>query len=163
MADKDNTFNSGPSSVDEIADAAASWLARRDRGLSAAEEREFAAWRAANPHHDEEFSRLDSEWHGFDLAKADPELVAMAQVLDDRTRARPARHRRRAWLYAFTVAAAAAIPSDITSVRFSRSNMITRMEIAYQRLPKNPVSKRLALWNIWPQDFLPTTMRNVGV
>lgn len=110
MVDNRNTFDSGPMPADDIADTAAMWLARCDRGLSTTEERELAAWRAADSRHEAEFSRLRAEWGDFDLAKADPELVAMAQALDDRTRTtlRPKQQRRmRAWSYAFMAAAAA--------------------------------------------------------
>lgn len=121
MVDKRNTFDSGPAPADDIADVAAVWLARRDRGLSAAEEREFVAWRGADPRHDEEFSRLEAEWESFGFAKADPELAAMAQALDDRTRARPARRRRGAWVYALTAAAAAVAIAVTLFVRATRS------------------------------------------
>ncbi len=42
---------------EEILDAASTWLARRDRGLSAAEQDEYMAWLAADPRHTEALQR----------------------------------------------------------------------------------------------------------
>ena len=92
---------------DAIAQEAAAWLARNDRGLSAAESREFAEWRAADPRHAAEFERIDQAWHEFSIAKEDPELVAMAQALERDTRMR--QPRRQWWYWTGGLAAAAAI------------------------------------------------------
>lgn len=97
-------------SPDSIREEAARWLGRHDRGLSAAEQREFAEWQHADARHAAEFARLESEWKNFEIAKADPALAALAQELDIATRPRtPARSTRRKWLGAAGLATAAAI------------------------------------------------------
>lgn len=88
-----------------VAEAAARWLARRDRGLTPDERVELRRWEASDPRHAAELARLEASWQGFDLARAAPELVAMAARLDRRTRARP--HRMMpAWTGAFAATAA---------------------------------------------------------
>ncbi len=102
-----------PEDDDAIADAAALWLARHDRGLSAEEEREFAEWQSANPRHAVEFGQIDRAWAEFSIAKEDPDLVAMAQALERETFS-PARHSRRHWWYwGGGLAAAAAITAIV--------------------------------------------------
>lgn len=101
MSDQPIRFDSALSP----ADAAAAWLARHDRGLTAVEEREFAEWQSADPHHAEEYARLEAEWRSFDFAQADPELAAMARALDERTRPQ-ARWRKLAWVGSLAAAAA---------------------------------------------------------
>ena len=90
-----------------VSQEAASWLARKDRGLTAAEEVAFARWQAADPRHATEFARLTSAWDGFGLAKAEADLVEMARKLDHRTRAGPLRRRRGVWRWALAATAAA--------------------------------------------------------
>jgi transmembrane sensor len=97
------------STAETPADTAAAWLARHDRGLGAAEAGEFAAWRAADPRHGPEFDRLQAEWAGFDLAKADPALAAMARRLDEATRPAVRRRRHAVWAWTGGLAAAAAL------------------------------------------------------
>lgn len=88
------------------ADAAADWVVREDRGLSAGERREFAAWRAADPRHAAEHARLRSTWGALDASRQVPELSALAEAALERGRARR-RGRRR--FRAATAAAAAAL------------------------------------------------------
>ncbi len=91
-------MNRVPQSDADVANAASVWLARHDRGLSAAETRDFGCWLDADPRHAVEFARLQGEWGSFDLIQADSELVAQARRLDDATR--PVLRRRplrRAW------------------------------------------------------------------
>ena len=95
------------SAEDPIPRQAATWLARRDRGLTAAEEWAFADWQAADPRHAAEFARLATAWDGFSLAKASPDLVEIAGRLDRRTATRPLRRRRPTLGWAFLAAAAA--------------------------------------------------------
>lgn len=96
---------------DPVAAAAAHWLARRDRGLTAAESEDLRGWLSADPRHEEELARLEASWHDFDLAKADPELVAMASELDRATvpRMRRSRLMPGSWTGALTMAAAAVV------------------------------------------------------
>lgn len=51
------------SSADEAIEAtAAAWLAERESGLTAEDERAFAAWRAADPRHAAAVTRIESLW-----------------------------------------------------------------------------------------------------
>lgn len=90
----------------EIADTAALWLARHDRGLTPAEEQEFSAW-LANPLCAKEWFSLAGTWEKLAEAAGAPDLTAEATLLELRTR-RGARRAARRWVPA-TLAAAAAI------------------------------------------------------
>jgi transmembrane sensor len=50
-----------------IADEAASWVLRQDRGLSPAEQDEFLQWLAADPHRNAELARQRENWSRLDL------------------------------------------------------------------------------------------------
>lgn len=64
--------NSSPSR--RIADEAAAWVLRHDRGLTAAEQDEFSSWLAVDPRHGAEFARLRGHWKRLDrLAQWVPE------------------------------------------------------------------------------------------
>lgn len=93
---------------DAIAQAAAGWVARRDRGFSADEHAEFEAWRRADPRHAAELERLARAWQGLDRLGEVSELERMADAVVDRARHRRAR-RRTARVVAFAVTAAAAL------------------------------------------------------
>ncbi|HVU33815.1 MAG TPA: FecR domain-containing protein [Opitutaceae bacterium] len=98
-------------SADPIAEAAAQWIARRDRGLTPTEEEQFAAWCAADPRHSAAVRRHYELWNSLDLLQScrptgaagepDPDLLA------------PAKPSRRRVVVPFlamaTLAAAAAI------------------------------------------------------
>lgn len=89
-----------------MAEAAAQWLARRDRGLTTAEQTTFEQWLAADPAHATELDRIEAAWKAGDLAKASPELVAMAVELDRTT----AQHAPSwSWRPSFGAAAAAVV------------------------------------------------------
>jgi transmembrane sensor len=49
-----------------IAQSASEWLARRDRGLSPAEQDEYLQWLAASPSHREATARLEKSWQALD-------------------------------------------------------------------------------------------------
>jgi transmembrane sensor len=93
--------------------AAADWLVRRDRGLSAAEQDDFLAWLAADPRHGEwlalhrrlmgNFDAL-ATWRPEHSEEANPDLLA------------PARRRVRWWM-PVAVAAAAALAVLVTVQR----------------------------------------------
>lgn len=123
---------SAPSPGDPVAVEAGVWLARRDRGLTAAEQDAFLQWLRADPRHRAVLARLDrtwtvldslAAWQPADGARPNPDLLAPA-----RTRGAP----RLAWFAALAgVGAAAAIaflvwrapstpveaPSGVPSVR----------------------------------------------
>lgn len=89
---------SGPvpaAAADPVAQAAAVWVARHDRGLTAAERAELAAWQAADPRHAAEWQRQRRTWRGLDHVGADAGLAAMADEFLARARAQRARARWR--------------------------------------------------------------------
>lgn len=98
------------SSREEIAAAAAQWVLRRDRGLTAAEQDEFSQWLAADPRHGEALALHRWGWDELDRltglqtslgALPDPDLLAPSVK---------ARARRRWWLAgASSLLAAAAV------------------------------------------------------
>ena len=74
-----------PPAPPAIAEEAAAWLARRDRGLSAAEQDEFLQWLAADPRHSEMLTRQMAafermmrlyEWQPGQSAEPNPDLFA---------------------------------------------------------------------------------------
>ena len=80
MSDSESTF-----SADSIEAAAAEWLARRDRGLSAAEQTAYARWCREDPRHAAAVRRLEKVWGALDrlailvalpLAPPNPDLLA---------------------------------------------------------------------------------------
>jgi transmembrane sensor len=93
--------------ADPVAQAAARWVSRQDRGLSAAERAELAAWQAADPRHAAEWQRQLRTWRGLDRVGADAGLAAMADEFLLRARARRARARwQRAAAWSGSLAAA---------------------------------------------------------
>jgi transmembrane sensor len=101
-----DAYASGPFE-DGIADEASVWLARRDRGLSAAEKREFDQWMAVSLHA-AEFDRIEQTWRDLDQVKADVGLAEMGRRLDQATCFNRS-HRLMPYWAALTAAAAAAI------------------------------------------------------
>ncbi|MBI4625703.1 MAG: FecR domain-containing protein [Verrucomicrobia bacterium] len=100
-----------------LAEQAADWLIRRDRGLSSAEQDEFLQWLAADPRHGDAFTREQQTWRELDLladwrpehaTEPNPDLLA-----------RPtARGKSRLfWLAPLAVAAAAAVVFLLTVAR----------------------------------------------
>ena len=101
------------SSSDDLAvinDAAAAWVARRDRGFTAAEQDEFLQWLAADPRHGERFAWHQRGWNQLaHLAQWCPEHASdpNPDVLAPARRQRP-RSRLLRWALPLTLAAAAA-------------------------------------------------------
>lgn len=93
---------------DPLADAAAGWVLRHDRGLTPAEQDEFSQWLAADPRHGTEFQRHRREWRRLDTLSQwvphhsqapNPDLLAPRRV-------RPRWSRVAVWI---PLAAAAAV------------------------------------------------------
>lgn len=78
-----------------IEQAAAAWVIRRDRGLSAEEVHEFAAWAESDPRHQDAYAEIATTWRGLDSAGLVPDLAAQADAVMQRAGRR--RHRR-SWL-----------------------------------------------------------------
>ena len=95
-----------PSPTDAVEVAAAQWLARRDRGLSAPEQTAYASWLREDLRHEAAVSRLEKVWHALDALSA---LPAAKSVPPDPDLLAPRRHHRRLWLWSPLLAAAAAV------------------------------------------------------
>jgi transmembrane sensor len=83
-----------PSADDPVAVAAATWLARHDRGLTAAEQDAFLEWLRADPRHRSVWQHLDRAWSALDAlaawqpadtARPNPDLLAPAAPRSPRT------------------------------------------------------------------------------
>lgn len=103
MADDPLPFRSG----DRVADEAAAWVLRCDRGLTAAEQDAFSQWLADDPRHGEQLARHRRHWQRLDplaqwrpehSARPNPDLLAPPPV-----------RRFGLWPAAVTLAAAAAV------------------------------------------------------
>ena len=103
-----NRPSQSPPSPDEIAQAAAQWVLRRDRGLTAAEQDELSQWLAADPRHGEALALHRWGWEELDRltglqtslgAVPDPNLFATPS---------PRRFLRWAWLAGASTLAVAA-------------------------------------------------------
>lgn len=101
-----------PPRGDAVAEAAAGWMMRQDRGLSPAEQDEFLQWLATSPQHAEAMARQRGAWTAFDRLAGlqssvqsvpDPDLLAPLANRPSRAAA-----RRFAWA-ALPVAAAAVV------------------------------------------------------
>lgn len=91
------------------AQAAAEWVVRRDRGLTAAEASAFAAWRSAHADHALEFARIDASWRSLDRLAPAPVLSAAADVIVYRAQTRQSRRHRLSLLAGGLLATAAAL------------------------------------------------------
>jgi transmembrane sensor len=121
---------------ERIEHAAADWLIRRDRGLSAPEQDAFFQWLAADPRHGERFAQHQRTWKEFNLlaqwrpehsAEPNPDLLAKP-------------HRRVRWLaWTAPLALAASLAlgfflssrttptTDIAAPTIARANQGTRV------------------------------------
>ncbi len=81
--------NLPPPRADAVAEAAAVWVMRQDRGLSPAEQDEFLQWLAAHPRHAEALARQRGAWDAFDRLAGlqssvqsvpDPDLLAPSVI-----------------------------------------------------------------------------------
>lgn len=79
------------SSAENIEVAASDWIARRDAGLSAAEERDFSAWKNADRRHAAALANLERTWGALDK----PRRSGAAEELLGRFEAHTHRRRRR--------------------------------------------------------------------
>lgn len=102
-------MNPSPASTDTIDAAAATWLARRDRGLTPAEQDDYMQWLAADPRHAEAVTRHAAalermmqlyDWTPAHDTEPNPDLFAPA------ARNAPIRHRWGRWPVGLVAAAA---------------------------------------------------------
>jgi transmembrane sensor len=95
-----------PSPDEAVEAAAAQWLARRDRGLSAREQADYAAWLQADLRHEATVGRLERTWDALDRLAVDPAFQAQPP---DPDLLAPRRRGRWLWIFAPLLAAAAAV------------------------------------------------------
>ncbi len=98
-------LNQPAAQADPIDPAAALWLARRDRGLTASEQSAYARWLGENPAHEAAILRLGKVWSALDQLAAHP---AAADANANPDLLAPQRGWSR-WAWVPLVAAAAAV------------------------------------------------------
>lgn len=76
---------------------ASEWVVRRDRGLTAAEEAEFADWRRADARHEAAWRRQQAAWRKLDTLQAETPLQAMAEATWRRAQGRRTFRAWRRW------------------------------------------------------------------
>ncbi|MBS0632723.1 MAG: FecR domain-containing protein [Verrucomicrobia bacterium] len=123
-------FPSGPGPHDA---AAARWLARRDAGLTPAEQAEFVAWLAADPAHEAAWHAVDAAWRAFDTPRDHGLADGMVLALASRRRQR--RQKRTFVLWSAGLAAAACL-----AVVFLLRPAPTPPPLAVAPTPSHPVS-----------------------
>jgi len=107
---------------DAIAQEAAAWVARRDRGLAPAEAAMLCAWARRDPRHAAALDELDGAWRSLNGIATDPVLTALADEVVARARARRARRRMQ---FSFgTLAAAAAVAVAFVVLRREPSAVV---------------------------------------
>lgn len=103
-------MSSSESIDDRLAEDAARWLARHDRGLRPAEQEDFDVWLAGDPRHAAAYDRVSAAWEQGARIRQVPDLARLARDLDEQTRPHP--HPGRAawsWRPALGWAAAAGL------------------------------------------------------
>lgn len=95
------------STTDAIDDLAAEWIARRNGGLTAAEQAMLEAWLAADPRHAAAFNEFDAAWSALNQPRHAGESGVVLHELGARRRRR-SRSRKTAAFAAVGLAAAAA-------------------------------------------------------
>lgn len=81
-------------SAEDIEAAAADWIARRDAGLSAAEERVFTAWKNADRRHTAALANLELIWSALDKPRRSGAAREMLGRFADHSRRRRSRRER---------------------------------------------------------------------
>jgi len=114
-----------------VAHAAAEWVLRHERGLSAAEQDEFSAWLAADPLHGAAFAEGRWGWEELDRLVG---LQTSQQAIPDPDLLKP---KRRARLLKFALPAALAFAAALAVVFFRAGDAVT--------LPAPPAVEPLAL------------------
>jgi len=104
------TQPAGKSSASTVAEQAADWIIRRDRGLTASECEAFTRWQSLDPRHAAEFERLARTWSDLDVIAANPGLEMLADDMVARAHLRRARRNLpRAVTLSFAAAAAVVV------------------------------------------------------
>ncbi|MBI5381799.1 MAG: FecR domain-containing protein [Opitutae bacterium] len=144
--------------------AASAWLARRDRGLTPAEQDAYLEWLRENPLHAEAMQRLDRAWMRLDgLVEWRPEHSF--QPNPDLLARQEAPRRKRWWLAGISAALAAAaavavwVRAPETPAAGTETGMVRLVRhSALQSLPDGSVAELNAASNI-AIEFSPTLRR----
>ena len=127
---------------EQIAQEAAAWVLRSDRGLTGSEQDEFSSWLAADPRHGEQLARHRRHWNRLDrLAQWRPEHGARP---NPDLLAPPLPGRRRAWRFvAVPLAAAAAIAFALWLLQPARDAAAERPAAIATATPADPSASRV--------------------
>ncbi len=104
-----------PTRATDIDRAAAEWIARRDAGLIAAEERELAGWLAADPRHAAAWARFEVIWSAADQPRALGTAAQVRRRLDERAQ----RRRGRRMVAGICLAACLAVVAGVSLFRYA--------------------------------------------
>ncbi len=131
-----------PEKTEQIAQAAAAWVLRCDRGLTGSEQDEFSSWLAADPRHGEQLARHRRHWNRLDrLAQWRPEH---GDLPNPDLLAPPPNRSRRVWrLAALPLAAAAAIALVLWLGQPARNVAAGRPTAAAIAIPAEPSASRV--------------------
>ena len=110
--------------ADAAAQAAADWVVRRDRGLTAEEGRALGEWRGADAQHAAELARMEAAWRSLDGMGGAAELQAMADAVVIRARARQRRSRMLGLQVAVLAAAAAVVAGFVSWSNFNAESPV---------------------------------------
>src|SRR5688572_12740014 len=130
MEDKSAHPNSGDATADDtIAQAAAEWIIRRERGLGREEEAALREWTYADERHAAELAAATADWQRLDRADAIPALAAEADDIVHQARSAARRRRRIGFSGAFCAAAAAIV---VTFVGITKRPEVSSRTANYQ-------------------------------
>ncbi len=113
-----------------IAQTAAEWVVRRDRGLSRSEARALTEWENADGRHRAELRRISTAWTGLDAVRTQPDLNAMADAIVARARAGRKARRRITWFSTALATAAAMAIGFVGWNRLARPVVETRIVVS---------------------------------
>ncbi|MBW7895071.1 MAG: FecR domain-containing protein [Opitutaceae bacterium] len=126
---------------------AAAWVARHDRGLTADEVHDFAAWAEADPRHMEAYEQTAAAWRGLDAAQFDPALTTRAEAVAHRA---ARRRQRQRWLRRATALGAAAALVMLLAPRLDFGNRSDNATAAVAPQPSYQVLVSTAHQEILP-------------
>lgn len=135
---------------EEILELAAEWRARKDAGLTPAEEQELIRWLEADPKHEDYFHQMGSTWDFMDIAQeADPSRLGLSEETRAKVEGRKVVNRIPGWSVGLAAAAALAFawigwttwlrPPDSPEGQFQQSAEVASGFIKRMDLPDGSV------------------------